>query len=279
MTRLLSAGFARLMKNKLFWFGCLLLSGFFIFLLLHNFSDMKRYPDYIQYNSDSLLFAPFQIIGIFASCFTGLFLGTEYSDGTLRNKLIAGRSRLQVYLSNMILSFAASLFASLLSILINCVLGIALFGPLTASFPQILQYLGLGILMVAAYAGIFTLIAMVIPSKSASSVICVLGFFLILIASTYVIGRLDAQEFIMPGYEITADGVLQPMEPIANPRYLRGMTRKLYEFFRDLLPTSQGSLLMAGMVERPWVQAACALGVTILTTYSGIFHFNRKNLK
>lgn len=279
MTRLLSAGFARLIKNKLFWFGSLLLTGFFVFLLFRYSGEAKRYPDYIYYNSDYLLFASFQIIGVFASCFTGLFLGTEYSDGTLRNKLIAGRSRIQVYLSNLILSFAASLFASLLSILVNCVLGIALFGPLEQSLSQILLHLALGILMLAAFAGIFTLIAMLIPSKSAGSVISIILFFLMLIAATYIFSRLDQKEFITPGYTITVDGVLQPMDPIANPHYLQGIKRDIYEFFRDLLPTSQGSMLMAWEVARPLVQAACSLGLLILTTISGTYHFNRKDLK
>ena len=279
MTRLLSAGFARLMKNKLFWFGSLLLSGFFIFLLLHNFREMKQYPDYIQYNSDSLLFAPFQIIGLFVSCFTGMFLGTEYSDGTLRNKLIAGRSRIQVYLSNLILSFAASLFACLLSILLNCVLGIALFGPLEQSLSQILLHLVLGILMLAAFAGIFTLIAMLVHSKSAGSVICIFLFFLMLFAATYIISCLDQPEFIPTGYSLVIDGVLQPKEQMANPYYLQGIKRDIFEFFRDLLPTSQGSMLMAWMVARPLVQAVCSLGLLILTTISGTYHFNRKDLK
>lgn len=279
MTRLLSAGFARLMKNKLFWFGNLLLTGFFVFLLFLYSWEAKQHPDYIRYNSDYLLFASFQIIGIFASCFTGMFLGTEYSDGTLRNKLIAGRSRTQVYLSNMILSFAASLFASLLSILVNCVLGIALFGPLEQSLSQILQYLVLGILMLAAFAGIFTLIAMLIPSRSAGSVICIMLFFLMLIAATYILSRLDQPEFIPSGYTIVIDNVLQPKEQMTNPYYLQGVKRDIFEFFRDLLPTSQGSMLMAQEVARPLVQAACSLGLMILTTISGIYHFKKKDLK
>lgn len=279
MTRLLSAGFTRLIKNKLFWFGNLLLAALFIFLQINNFRQMQEYSDLILYTSDYLLFAPFQIIGIFAACFTGMFLGTEYHDGTLRNKLVAGKSRIQIYLSNLILSFAASLLASLSSILVNGILGIALFGPLEQTLPQTLLYLGLGILMLAAFAGIFTLIAMVVPNKSAGSVICILFFFVMVIASTYILNRLDQEEFISSGYSYVIDGVPQPRELVANPYYLRGMKRSFYEFFRDLLPTSQGSILMARMVERPWVQAACSLGLMLLTTISGTFHFGRKDLK
>ena len=278
MTQLLSAGFARLFKNKLFWFGSLLMTGFFIFLVIQNYRNCQKYPDVYFYTADTLMFAPFQIIGIFTSCFTGLFLGTEYSNGTLRNKLVIGRTRTEVYLSNLILSFTASLFANIISILATSALGIALFGAPLLTLTGFLKTMGLGMLMLAAFAGIFTLISMLIPSRSASSMVCILFFFLLIIAATYVNTRLDAREFVSPNYIISIDGVIQPTDPVPNPMYLQGMKRKFYEFFQDLLPTAQGSLLMAQMIERPLVMAACSLGITACTTVSGIFHFTRKNL-
>lgn len=279
MTKLLSAGFTRLFKNKLLWFGSIFLNGFFVFLVVNNYMSMNKHPDVYSYTSDYLLFAPFQIIGVFASCFTGMFLGTEYSDGTLRNKLIIGRSRTDVYLSNFILSFIASLFASAMAILATGTVGIMLFGAFQITLVQIIKYLGLGVLMLAAFAGIFTLISMLIPSKAAGSVICILAFFLLLIAATYVSARLDADEFLSPGYRISIDGVEQIGELIPNPWYLQGTARAVFEFFQDLLPTSQGSLLMAQRANRPAVMALCSLGITICTTVSGIFHFKKKDLK
>lgn len=279
MTQLLSAGFARLIKNKLFWFGNILFSGFFIFVSLMNYRNMSRYPDLYHYTSSTFMFAPFQIIGIFASCFTGMFLGTEYRDGTLRNKLVIGRSRTQVYLSNLVVSFSASLFTSIVSILITFLTGIALFGEPELTSAQMLMTFGLGILMLVSFSGIFTLISMLVPSKSAGSVINIIFFLALVIAGVNVSNMLQQPEFITPGYTITLDGVLQPLEAVPNPHYLQGMKRSVFEFFRDLFPTSQGSLLMAQMVERPLVMALCSLGITVCTTISGVFHFRRKDLK
>lgn len=278
MAQLLSAGFTRLFKNKLFWIGNLLMAGFFVFLVIQNYRSALKYPDIYYYTADTMMFAPFQIIGIFASCFTGMFLGTEYSDGTLRNKLVIGRTRIEVYLSNLILSFLASLFVSMVSILVTFALGIALFGAPMFAATKLLEEFMLGVLMLAAFAGIFTLLSMLISSRSISSVVCILFFFLLLIAATYINSRLDAREFVSPSYILSVDGVIQPSDPIPNPLYLQGMKRKIYEFFQALLPTAQGSLLMAHAAERPLVMAACSLGIMICTTVSGIFHFNRKNL-
>lgn len=278
MNQLLSAGFTRLCKNKLFWFGTIFLSGFFMLVIILNYRNMQKYPGLYFYTGSTFMFAPFQVIGIFVSCFTGMFLGTEYKDGTLRNKLIIGRSRAEVYLSNLIVCFAASVFASAVSILAAYITGVIFIGSATLSTVQMLKISGLGVLMLAAFAGIFTLISMLVPSKSAGSVINILFFFVLLIAGTYVLSRLDAPP-TTSGYSLTANGELQLMDPVPNPLYLEGFQRKFYEFFRDLLPTSQGSLLMAQIMERPLVMALCSLGLAACTTVSGIFHFSRKDLK
>lgn len=279
MTQLLSAGYARLFKNKLFWFGNILFSGFFVFVVTMNYRDMSKYPDLYHFTGSTFMFAPFQIIGIFVSCFTGMFLGTEYRDGTLRNKLVIGRSRSEVYLSNLIVSFSASLFTGIVSILITFSLGVALLGAPELAPARMLMTFGLGILMMASFSGIFTLVSMLIPSKSAGSVVNILLFFALVIAGTYVLNLLQQPEVISPGYTLTVDGVLQPLEPVPNPHYLQGMKRNFFEFFRDLLPTSQGSLLMAQMLERPLVMVLSSLGITACTTISGVFHFRKKDLK
>ena len=43
-----------------------------------------------------------QVVGILISIFYSLFLGTEYNDGTIRNKLIVGHKRETIYLASFI---------------------------------------------------------------------------------------------------------------------------------------------------------------------------------
>ena len=279
MAQLLSSGFSRLFKNSLFWICNILMSGFFILVIFMNYRDVKKFPDFYHYTGSTFMFAPLQIIGIFVSGFTGMFLGTEYRDGTLRNKVIIGRSRTEIYLSNLIVCFTASLFTSIVSVLTTFATGVSIFGTEGIDPVQILKCFGIGVLMLAAFAGIFTMISMLIPSRSAGSVISILFFFALVIAATSVTARLDQPQMIVNGYTFMVDGGLQPAELIPNPYYLEGTLRKLYEFFRDLLPTSQRGLLMSQEIERPFTMALCSLGLTACTTISGIFHFRRKDLK
>lgn len=279
MAQLLSMGFSRLSKNKLFWSGTILQAGFFAFIIIANYRDMVLHPDYYQYTSDSFMFAPFRISGLFASCFTGMFLGSEYSYGTIRNKLVVGKSRAVVYLANLIITFAASLIVNFVSILVTFSAGILLFGAPEMAPANMLMICGLGVLMLAAFAGIFTLLSTLITNKAAGSVINMLLFLALIIVGAFIVDRLEQPEMMMPSFVMSIDGVIQPTELVPNPWYLQGTTRKVFAFFRDLLPTSQGSLLMTREIERPLMVALCSLALTACTTVSGIFHFSKKDLK
>lgn len=104
MRDLFRAYSARLFRNKLFLGGTALAFAVTYFitangLTLHRFGQYETDFDY------SLTVS----LGIpcFFSVFTAMFLGTEYSDGTIRNKLASGKTRTQIYVS----SFAAMALA------------------------------------------------------------------------------------------------------------------------------------------------------------------------
>ena len=101
MNNLLSAYFQRLIKSKLYWclLGLMILSGIIIPILAHR--EMIAYGT--DYTLESRLVWHFLIIGFIVAIFCSWFLGTDYSDGTIRNKIIAGNSRLKIYLSALLI--------------------------------------------------------------------------------------------------------------------------------------------------------------------------------
>ena len=46
-------------------------------------------------------------MGLVAAILTSMFIGSEYSDGTIRNKLVVGHSRMRIYLANLIVCSVA----------------------------------------------------------------------------------------------------------------------------------------------------------------------------
>ena len=100
MRRLLRANFARLLKNKLFWIlTCAELFLGALFPILHY---MDNIDENSGWNMDSTIFIYALFVPLMVSLLTALFIGTDYSDGTMRNKLIAGHVRRKIYVANLI---------------------------------------------------------------------------------------------------------------------------------------------------------------------------------
>ena len=275
MTKLLSANYLRLKKSHLFWgilaFGAAL-AGFRVYTLWRDHVDVG-----VVSTLDEGLFTYAQLIGMTAAVFTSLFLGTEYSDGAIRNKVASGCSRVSIYLAGLLTVFAASVLSLAAYWVVALAMGIPLLAPLGMSAGQAL-FTVLGVLlMTAAFCAIFTCITMNCSSKAANAVVCVLLFFALLIASTYVYARLDAPEY-SADYIITVDG-FDMTEPVPNPRYLQPGPRAVFEFFRDLLPTGQGVQYSIQAVTNPVRLLLCSLGLTALFTGAGTALFRRKDLK
>ena len=97
MRKLLRASFFRLRTSKALW---LCAAAAFVFSAFRIF---KIPSDNLQkYSLEEAMMDVFPFFPILYGVFSGLFLGVEYQDGTLRNKLIAGHSRQNVYLSSLV---------------------------------------------------------------------------------------------------------------------------------------------------------------------------------
>lgn len=101
MSKLLSAGFIRLRKDKIFWISLIFMFGAGVFFPVMRYMDMRQ-AGYIN-NIDNGFFVCALFAGIVMAVFCSLFIGTEYSDGTIRNKVVIGQKRTSIYLSNLII--------------------------------------------------------------------------------------------------------------------------------------------------------------------------------
>lgn len=250
---------------------------FFTAVMCANYQDTRNYG--ISYRLDTLFPGSFMIIGFFTAAFASLFLGTEYSDGTIRNKLIMGHGRTAVYLSNLIVCFVSSAIVCLSSIVLICVMGIPMFGPLDGPLTDTLAVIGVGLLIVAAYSAVFTMLSMLITSKPITVVACFVTCMALYFGAMSVGMKLDEPE-IWPDYVSVGEGGEATYEQShPNPNYLQGTKRELYEFIYDFLPSGQGFQLGREYPSLKITFPLYSLLITAAATAGGVLAFRRKDLK
>ena len=286
MTKLLSANFLRLWKSTAFRVCMIVYAALGVLTILGEFqfqvstgADLSV-PEVAQYKAllEKEFFQYVGIAGILAASFISVFFGTEYSDGTIRNKIAVGHSRLSIYFANLITGFAASLLC-IAGYMLSCLaVGVPLLGWFTKPASLLLWAIAGSVVMLAAFCAIFTFVAMNCSRKATSVVICLLGVFVLLIVTVVIDGRLNAPEFIQ-GYEMSFNGQVVNTVPEPNPRYLRGTERTVYQFLYDLLPTGQSlQYTMLNFTEPGKLMGLSGL-VCAVFTGAGAALFRRKDLK
>ena len=96
MRKLLRANFSRLRHDRAFWLLSALMAFFGISMAVVNAVHARQ--DGEIWVMDYTLFIHVILAPILNALLAALFIGSDYSSGTMRNKLIAGHRRGWVYL-------------------------------------------------------------------------------------------------------------------------------------------------------------------------------------
>lgn len=276
MSNLLSANFMRLSKNKLFWVELALMFGFGMLLVLSQYQQHVKYGYEIAL--DSILLGYSLPIGVVMAVFSSLFLGTEYSHGTIRNKLVAGHSRIGIYFSSLITNIVVSFLTCLSFLLAVTVVGIPLFGTTKAGLGVVLAMLLGTFLLAVAFSSIFTLISMACGNKAVVAVISILGVVFLLLMATMINAKLTAPEFY-DSYVLSESMENTQTKSIPNPEYLTGTKRTVYEFLYDFLPTGQSVQYSNMSAVHLWQMPLYSILTAVVTTVAGAAVFKRKDIK
>ena len=294
MSKLLRADFIRLFKSRIFWLGVIFMVGLASVAMYTNWKDSHDFPDY--YNPpDGLLLAGAAYLGIVIAVVLGIFIGTDYSHGTIRNKLSVGHSRIKMYFSNLIVCTAASMIMHIAYMAV--VIGASATGIVRKFDMQagnIAALIVTSFFTVAALSAIFILVCMLISSRSAGVVTAIILSLALIMTSNTIYYRLLEEEYTRPySFTIMTDSgeeieVEQPS--VKNPQYLTGAKRKVFEFFNDLLPNGQIMQFSDGasgkglgddgeMPDHTALFPLYSLGLIAVTTAAGVLIFRKKDLK
>ncbi|MCM1156906.1 MAG: ABC transporter permease [Bacteroidales bacterium] len=275
MNKLLNAGFKRLRKNKLFWLLTIFSIGLALFMIYTSYSDMKVYGDAIEVEQLMLNYST--ITGIVTAIFTSLFLGVEYSDGAIRNKISTGHKRSDIYLANLFITSITSLFSYILFVVTVAVIGIPIFGGITISISRLLMLLGCILVTVIAYSSIFTFIAMMISNKAITAIVSIMLSFGMMMAAMICFNILDAPELIPEASYVNGENA--EIEEVPNPKYPSEEKKKVCQALLDIIPAGQMFQLAGRDVPDLKVLPLYSLGEFIVFAGAGVLLFGKKELK
>ena len=279
MTNLMISGFKRLLKNRAFQITAAVVAvvGLFEIFMMYRDSIIEMETPYF----DSGLFA-FAGVGMFAiATVVSLFVGSEYSDGTIRNKVVVGHHRASVYLSLLL----TSLFAETLLILVwtaaYLIPGVILMEHAHPLWVYLVLYLAM-FLELAVFSAIFTLLTMTLGNKAGSAVVCILCAILLFMQAVVVESMLEEPEYYSPGIIISDDGTMtMEGEPEPNPNYIPegSPKRAFYNFLMDFTPGGQALQISAYAADNLSKICLYDIGWLVVLTGAGVLMFRQKDLK
>ncbi len=261
MRNLIYVNMMRLKKSRIFRVGMIVSMAYVAFLLFMNYQEKADSPETVISQLNWYFLSTLPVASAFCSVFCGMFLGTEYSDGTMRNKLMVGHTRKEIYCANLLTVFLANIFVYLAGCLVTVVMGTAMFGWNLADPMWFAFRMFSGILMLGAYAGIFTLLSMLIDSKAVSATVCMVLYALFFIGISFLQTAVFSYYGTVPWNHVP-DKSIQP----------------LLELLYDFLPSGQERQIL-GILLHPYRLPAYSAICIALTTVCGMAVFTKKDLK
>ncbi len=285
MSKLISANFSRLFKSGIFRLYMIFCGGLSLFLIIIRHMEYINHKEmYDQFEPtfkyiDDAAFLGLLYLIFAVPVFTGSFVGREYSDGTIRNKLIIGHKRNSIYLANLIVCTAGTLIGVLLNLLINFTVGAAVCG-MKLTLKEILKTTLLCMAAFTALTAVMILISMIVKSKSGASVAVLALTMIMFISSAILNNKLSEPEYYEAEKYFDVDTQqLVDMPRTKNLHYLTGTKRKVYQTVYDTMPTSHIYEYTTGFTEKSDKYLVYESIVLIVATATGTIIFRRKDLK
>ena len=278
MRKLITANFHRFSKDRFSW--CVvgivvILSLASVFNSAGSFEAMAA-RGYAM-SLEDCYFNQAPLIGAFLALLISMFLGTEFSEGTIRNKLCIGHKRNEIFLSNFISCAFASIVLTAVWLL-SCTLLFGLIGPLEVEVSEFVGYIFVAMGFAVSFAALYTVIGSLSSNKAMTIIYTFAVFIILAMAASALDDRLCEPEIneIMT-YNNYGAVVMQESAP--NPLYLSGTIRTVCEVALELLPTGQALLLSDVAIEYPVRAILLSVVFTTVTLLVGSRLFRRKDIK
>ena len=275
MRKLLAASFSRLWKEKIFWFVFLIMSIGSVCFNWIGYNEINNPQIYVE----DMIFCMLPMSGFVFALFISMRLGTEFEEHTIRNKLVVGYNRTQIYFAEYITCMVASIILLGIMLLFATVFGLLLSLEFQSGWMEIVFLLFCCVLIASVFSAMFVGISMNVGAKATSLVVSIVFLFAILLLASFCINALAEEPMAYSNITITVEDGVQFGDLIENPAYVDGTQRTVYELIADILPTGQAIQLNNLEFERAVRWPVFSLIMLVIATVVGYIPFRKQDIR
>lgn len=275
MRKLLAASFSRLWKEKIFWFVFLIMSIGSVCFNWIGYNEINNPQIYVE----DMIFCMLPMSGFVFALFISMRLGTEFEEHTIRNKLVVGYNRTQIYFAEYITCMVASIILLGIMLLFATVFGLLLSLEFQSGWMEIVFLLFCCVLIASVFSAMFVGISMNVGAKATSLVVSIVFLFAILLLASFCINALAEGPMAYSNVVITAENGVEFGDLIENPAYIDGTQRTVYELIADILPTGQTIQMNNLEFERAVRWPVFSLIMLVIATVAGYLPFRKRDIR
>ena len=275
MRKLITASFSRLWKEKLFWLVFAFMSIGSVCCNWLNYNEVINPQIYLE----DVLFSMLPMSCFVFALFISMRLGTEFEEHTIRNKLVVGYHRTQVYFAEYITCMVASIILLGIMLLFSMSFGLLLSLEFQSDWYELVFLLFCCAMIVSVFSAISVGISMNVGSKAISLVVSIVFVFAILLLASFCINALEEEPTAYSNTTITVEDGVQFGDLIENPAYVDGTQRTVYELIADILPTGQTIQLHNLDFERAARWPVFSLMMLVIATVAGYIPFRKRDIR
>jgi len=220
-------------------------------------------------------------VPVITGVFMVFFIGTEFRDKTLNNKLIYGVPRFTLYLCELGVCLLGTMLIYCAGVAVAFGVGVPLLGGLEHPLYEVAWRVAIGGMATLGFTALYHAVFLCVGRIALCAIFPLpLGVGLYFLADR-IAWRLERPRYLT-SKTLLEDGTLIESICAENPLYVGGFCRTLYELFYDLLPS--GQLLRCGeyykpLPAHPWRLLLYTLFFVALCGTAGFLLFRKKQLK
>ncbi len=175
MLDLLKANFSRAFRGARFYVSV----GIMLFVAFMDLFMSHRHG----YGIDDQFMDGSSFMSLLVPLVAGMFISRDYTNNTIRNKIIVGHSRVNIYLANLITAIAIGFALTLINLIPTLGIGIPLLGWGDADMDKVWICMGMMFLLTVVHAAFVTFMCMTMQGISGTVLSFVAYYVVSLVAS------------------------------------------------------------------------------------------------